>query len=136
MLFLPPAGKVTGTAICPVSEKIGASMPWLILLAAIGSETSAIIGATSSRSDMLVTAKVPRKISFLVILLPAILVVIFVDVGSAVNLASRVFAAYYLVETLLAGLLARRKHNWWAVAGFTCIGLIMAVIMIFGLPLS
>jgi hypothetical protein len=136
VLFLPPSGKVTGTAIFEVADKVGASMPWLILLAAIGSETSAIIGATSSRSDMLVTAKVPRKISFLVILLPAILVVIFVDVGAAVNLASRVFAAYYLVESLLAGLLARRKHNWWAVAGFAVIGLIMLTIMIFGLPLS
>ncbi len=136
VLFLPPSGKVTGTAIFEVADKVGASMPWLILLAAIGSETSAIIGATSSRSDMLVTAKVPRKISFLVILLPAILVVIFVDVGAAVNLASRVFAAYYLVETLLAGLLARRRHNWWAVAGFAVIGLIMLMIMIFGLPLS
>jgi hypothetical protein len=105
LLFLPPDGPVNGTATFQVADKVGASMPRLIRLAAIGSETSAIIGATSSRSDMLVTAKVPRKISFLVILIPAMLVVIFVDVGAAVNLASRVFAAYYLVETLLAGLL-------------------------------
>ena len=110
-------------------------MPWLLLLAAIGSQTSAIIGATSSRSDMLVNAKVPRKVSFLVILVPAVLVVIFTDVNVAVNLASRVFAAYFLVEATLAGLLARRTGNWWAVAGFVGIGLMMATVMIFGLPL-
>jgi hypothetical protein len=135
VLFLPPGGvPVGGTAIFIVSEKIGASMPYL-LLAAIGSQTSAIIGATSSRSDMLVNAKVPRRISFLVILIPAILVVIFADVNAAVNLASRVFAAYFLTQAFLAGVLARRKSNWGAVGGFTVVGLVMATILIFGLPL-
>jgi hypothetical protein len=81
---------------------------------------------------MLVTAKVPRRISFLIILIPAILVVLFTDVGVAVNLASRVFAAYFLIH---AALLARRKQNWPAVVGFVLIGLVMAIIMIFGLPL-
>jgi len=135
VLFLPPTVTVDGTAIFLVSERIGDAMPWLLLVAAIGSQTSAIIGATSSRSDMLVTASVPRKLSFLMILLPAILVVIFTDVTVAVNLASRVFAGYFLIQALLAGLLARRKQNWWAVAGFAGIGLVMAIILVFGLPL-
>ncbi|MCH7788596.1 MAG: hypothetical protein IH940_04065 [Acidobacteria bacterium] len=135
VLFLPPGVPVDGTAIFLVADEIGDTMPWLLLVAAIGSQTSAIIGATSSRSDMLVSANVPRKISFLVILIPAILVVIFTDVSVAVNLASRVFAAYFLTQALLAGLLARRNRNWWAVTGFAGIGLVMAIILIFGLPL-
>jgi hypothetical protein len=84
---------------------------------------------------MLVHNKVPRRVSFLVILIPAILMVIFTDVNVAVNLASRVFAAYFLTQAFLAGMLARRVSNWWAVAGFTVIGLIMATILVFGLPL-
>jgi hypothetical protein len=136
VLFLPPlVDPVDGTAIFLVSEAIGDTMPWLLLLAAIGSQTAAIIGATSSRSDMLVSAKVPRKISFLAILIPAIVVVIVTDVSAAVNLASRVFAAYFLIEAFLAGLLARRNRHWWAVAGFVGIGLAMATVLIFGLPL-
>ena len=135
VLFLPPESEVDGTAIFIVSDRIGDAMPWLLLLAAIGSQTSAIIGATSSRSDMLVTAKVPRRLSFVAILVPAILVVIFTDVNVAVNLASRVFAAYFLVQALLAGLLARRRANWPAAAGFAAVGLVMVVILVFGLPL-
>ena len=135
VLFLPPTVEPDGTAIFAVSDKIGNAMPYLLLLAAIGSQTSAIIGATSSRSDMLVDAKVPRRISFLIILIPAILVVIFTDVNVAVNLASRVFAAYFLTQAFLAGVLARRNENWGAVAGFTVVGLAMATILIFGLPL-
>ncbi len=48
VLFLRPDTEINGTAIFVVSEKIGVSMPLLLLLAAIGSQTSAIIGATSS----------------------------------------------------------------------------------------
>ena len=55
------------------AELVGDTMPWLLLLAALGSQTSAIIGATSSRSDMLVSRSVPRKYTFLIILIPSIL---------------------------------------------------------------
>ncbi|MGI9614916.1 MAG: hypothetical protein ACR2QO_18545 [Acidimicrobiales bacterium] len=135
VLFLPPEEEVSGTAIFVVSEKIGQSMPYMLLLAAIGSQTSAVINATSSRSDMLVNKKVPRKLSFAAILVPAILVVIFTDVSAAVNIASRVFALYFLIQASLAVLLARRRGTWGAMAGFAVVGAAMATILIFGLPL-
>jgi hypothetical protein len=54
-------------------------------------------------------------------------------VTTAVNRASRVFAAYFLIA--LAAMLDRRQRNIAAVAGFVLIGLVMATILIFGLPL-
>jgi hypothetical protein len=131
----PPGISDGGTAIFEVSDLVGDALPWLLLLAALGSQTSAIIGATSSRSDMLVSNKVPRTTTFPIILIPAILLVIFVDVNVAVNLASRVFAAYFTLQASLAALLAGRKQNWWAVAGFVGVALMMLTILIFGLPL-
>jgi hypothetical protein len=135
VMFLPPSVKSDGTAVFIVSERIGGAMPWLLLVAAIGSQTSAIIGATSSRSDMLVEHKVPRPATFLIILVPAIVLVLVADVTTAVNLASRVFAAYFLIQIALATMLARRQRNLAAVAGFVLIGFVMATILIFGLPL-
>ena len=137
LAFLPtPEGIVEdGTAIFAVSELIGGALPWLLLTAALGSQTSAIIGATSSRSDMLVNHKVARKITFPIILLPAIMIVIFVDVNVAVNLASRVFAAYFTIQAVLAMILAFRKKNWGAVAGFVGLTLVMLAVAVFGLPL-
>ena len=137
LAFLPPPPGVPadGSAIFAVAGLVGDALPWLLLLAALGSQTSAIIGATSSRSDMLVSNKVPRTTTFPIILLPAILLVIFVDINVAVNLASRVFAAYFTIQASLATLLAARKQNWWAVAGFVGVALIMLTILIFGLPL-
>ena len=131
----PPGVEEDGTAIFAVSGLVGDALPWLLLLAALGSQTSAIIGATSSRSDMLVNHHVERKRTFPIILIPAIMLVIFVDVNVAVNLASRVFAAYFTIQAALAILLAARKKHWWAVAGFAGVALMMLTILIFGLPL-
>ena len=137
LAFLPPPEGVSadGTAIFAVSALVGDLLPWLLLVAALGSQTSAIIGATSSRSDMLVNNKIPRATTFPIILIPAILLVIFVDINVAVNLASRVFAAYFTIQASMAAMLAARKQNWWAVAGFVGVALMMLTIMIFGLPL-
>ena len=137
LAFLPPPPGVPadGSAIFAVAGLVGDALPWLLLLAALGSQTSAIIGATSSRSDMLVSNKIPRTTTFPIILIPAILLVIFVDINVAVNLASRVFAAYFTIQASLAAMLASRKQNWWAVAGFVGVALMMLTILIFGLPL-
>lgn len=51
VLFLPPGLPVDGTAIFLVSDEIGGGMPYLLLLAAVGSQTSAVTRATRS-SDL------------------------------------------------------------------------------------
>jgi hypothetical protein len=137
LAFLPPPPGIEddASAIFAVSALVGDMLPWLLLLAALGSQTSAIIGATSSRSDMLVNHKISRTTTFPIILIPAIMLVIFVDVNMAVNLASRVFAAFFTIQASLALILASRKKNWWAVAGFAGVALVMLTIMVFGLPL-
>jgi hypothetical protein len=140
ILFVQVDTDFDGTAIFVVSDAVGDFMPWLILLAAIGSQTSAIIGATMSRSDMLVdhkvlNRKVPRRWSIVILLLPALALFLLSDITQAVALASRVFAAYFVLQALIAWILARRARNWGAVAGFTGVALVMGTITIFGLPL-
>jgi hypothetical protein len=46
-----------------------------------------------------------------------------------------VFAFYFLLQALIAGMLAWRKQAWSAVAGFTAVGLAMATISIFGISI-
>jgi hypothetical protein len=140
ILFVQVDTDFDGTAIFVVSDAVGDFMPWLILLAAIGSQTSAIIGATMSRSDMLVdhkvlNRKVPRRWTFVILLLPALALFLLSDITQAVALASRVFAAYFVLQASIAWILARRAHSWGAVAGFTGVALIIGTITIFGLPL-
>jgi hypothetical protein len=60
--------------------------------------------------------------------------VLLSDVASVVALASRVFAAYYLLQAVIAGRLAWRTRRWGWVALFTGIGLAMAVVAVLGIP--
>jgi hypothetical protein len=135
ILFVEVQTDFSQTSIFKVSDELGDFMPWLILLAAIGSQTSAIVNATMSRSDMLVDFKVPRKTTFLILLVPAIAIFLLTDINQAVALASRVFAVYFVLQALMALILARRDKNWGAVAGFAGTMLAMSVVAVFGLPL-
>ena len=137
ILFVQVETDFDGTSIFLVSDTVGDLMPWLILLAAVGSQTSAIIGATMSRSDMIVdhAARIPRRWTFVILLVPAIVLFLLSDIAQAVALASRVFAVYFVLQASIAWILAHRDRNWGAVGGFTVVALVMGAIAIFGLPL-
>jgi MFS-type transporter involved in bile tolerance (Atg22 family) len=125
-----------GTAIFVISDVVGDLLPWLILLAALGRQLSAIVNATMSRSDMLVSLRVPRRLTFALLVVPAVVIFIMADIAQAVSLASRVFAIYYLLQAAIAGILAWRRQSWGAVAGFCAVGTAMATIAVFSLPLA
>jgi hypothetical protein len=125
------------TAIFVVSEEVSVFLPFLIMAAAVGSQLSAIVDDTQTRSEMLVGQvgdRLPRQWTFPLFLVPAILVVLLTDVSSVVALASRVFAAYYLSQALIAGRLAWRAERWAWVAFFGAVALAMAAVAVFGLP--
>jgi hypothetical protein len=126
------------TAIFVVSKEVAFYLPWLILLVAVGSQLSAITNATSSRSELLLEATknhLPRKYTFPILLVPAILIVIFTDVVEAVAIASRVFALYFVLQSIIAVMLAWRAKQWTAVAGISTVGLVMCAVTVFGLPI-
>jgi hypothetical protein len=125
------------TAIFVVSEEVSVFLPFLIMAAALGSQLSAIVNDTETRTEMLARQagdRLPRQWTFPLFLVPAILVVLLTEVSSAVALASRVFAVYYLSQALIAGRLAWRAERWAWVAFFAVIALAMAAVAILGIP--
>jgi hypothetical protein len=125
------------TAIFVVSEQVSVFLPFLIMAAALGSQLSAIVNDTETRTEMLAQElgdRLPRQWTFPLFLVPAILVVLLTEVSSAVALASRVFAVYYLSQALIAGRLAWRAERWAWACFFAGIALAMAVVAAFGLP--
>jgi len=134
LLYSQVRPEASATAVFAISEQVSPFMPWLLLVAAIGSQLSAIVNASSSRSEA-VHDSIPRKHTFPILLVPAAMIVILTDVTDAVAVASRVFAGYFMIQSILAGYLAARSRSWLPVLGFTAIGLAMAFIMIFGLAI-
>ncbi|MGI9557250.1 MAG: hypothetical protein ACR2N5_04835 [Solirubrobacterales bacterium] len=137
LLFVEVKPPPDGTAIFVISKEVSAFLPFLILAAALGSQLSAIVNAAESRSEMVVAQLgkgFGQKWTFPLILVPAIVVGLLTDITSAVAIASRVFAAYFLVQALIAGQLAWRTRSWSWLALFTFIGFAMAIVAIFGIP--
>ncbi len=141
-LLLLPFGRfqprADATAIFVVSDQVSVYLPWLILVAAFGSQFSAITNATSSRSHLLMEATrytLDKRYTFPLLLVPAIMIVLFVDVIGAVSIASRVFAVFFALQAMIAVVLAFRIRSWKATAGFVIVALIMMSIAIFGLPI-
>jgi hypothetical protein len=125
------------TAIFEVSEQVSVFLPFLIMAAALGSQLSAIVNDTETRTEMLaglVGDRLPRQWTFPMFLVPAIVVVVLTDVTAVVAMASRVFAAYYLLQALIAGQLAWRAGRGGWVVFFAGIGSAMAVVAVFGIP--
>ena len=138
LLYSQLRPEADATAVFRISDQVSPFLPWLILVAAIGSQLSAIVNASVSRSDLLIEAtyeSIPRKYTFPILLVPAAMIVVFTNVTAAVAVASRVFAAYFLLQALLAGWLAARNRSWLPVAGFSAIGVVMAIIMVFGISI-
>jgi hypothetical protein len=137
ILFTRVKAPANVTAIFEVSEQVSVFLPFLIMAAALGSQLSAIVNDTETRTEMLAGElgdRLPRQWTFPLFLVPAIVVVVLTDVTAVVALASRVFAAYYLLQALIAGQLAWRARRWGCVVLFTGIGLAMAVVAVFGIP--
>jgi hypothetical protein len=125
-----PVGAVQiGSVASPV-------LPWLVLLLAIGSQASASINAIFSSSNVMVeltNKRIPRRLTFPLLAAGSIVVVIATDVLTSVAAASRVFAVFYVIQCLIALIMARRRRQWPRVVGILAVGLAMLVIAIFGL---
>jgi hypothetical protein len=106
------------------------------MVAAVGSQLSAIVSDAETRTEMLAQQlgdRLPRRWTFPALPVPAILVVLLTDVPSVVALASRIFAVHFLSQALIARQLAWRRRWGW-VALFACIASAMAVVAVFGIP--
>ena len=71
--------------------------------------------------------------SFWRVLVFTAVVVLVTDVLTAVAAASRVFAVFYVMQCLIALIMAGRRGQWTHVVGVLAVGLAMVAIAIFGL---
>lgn len=91
ILFATVAAPDNATAIFDVSKQVSVFLPFLIMAAALGSQLSAIVNDTETRTEMLAQElgnRLPRQWTFPLFLVPAILVVLLTEVSSTVAMAA------------------------------------------------
>ena len=134
-------GPIKETAIIGISAKLTPILPVLLVIAATMSQFSAAVADTIASGGLTVETtggRVTLKYSFSIIVLIAIFLTWLTNIFEIITLASRAFALYYFLQTLTAIFSAKynaEEHYYkWRLGFFSFVALMMAAVVIFGIP--
>jgi len=131
------------TAIIQLAAYAAASLPAMLVIAAVLSQFSAAIADTLGAGGLLAEEtkqRITPRIGYMAIITGACILVWSTDIFDIIALASRAFAAYYLAQTLVALQIAIRQpqcfSRWLCIAQFSLASLVLAWVVIFALPVA
>ncbi len=133
--FLDPAQPADETAIIHYSEKIAPILPVFLILGAVAAQFSAAIADFVGGAGILVEAlPVRERLVYPGIAAAAIGLTWSLNVFEVLTLASRGFAAYYLIQCVEALIVAWPERSRPRLAVFAAGALVSAATLVFGLP--
>jgi hypothetical protein len=140
LLFHLPVD-VDETAIIELAGYASASLPLMLVIAAVMSQFSAAVADTLGAGGLVAEETrhaVTPQIGYLGIALLACILVWSTNIFDIITLASRAFAAYYLAQALLALQIAARlpaeKSRWLHLCQFGLSSVVLAWIVVYAMP--
>ena len=138
-----PAGQLDETAIINLSRHVSVVLPVMLIFAATMSQFSAAVADTLGGGGMISEesqAKIPPGYGYLAITICAILLVWSTSIFEIVAFASRAFAFYYFIQTLIAFHVATGQpggpKKWLRLTGFGLMAVLLAGVTIFAIPMG
>lgn len=129
------------TAIINLTRPVAAVLPVLLAIAAIGSQFSAAVADNLGAGGLLEDVthhKLPVRYAYLIILIITVTLTWETDVNSIIAYASRAFALFYFLQSLVAVLLVIQDHSVpqrsVKLIMFPVIALLCLLVFAFGLP--
>ena len=128
------------TAIISMTKPVAVVLPLLLSVAAIGSQFSAAVADNSGAGGLIediTHRKLPIRYAYLLILIVTVVLTWETDVNGIIAYASRAFALFYMLQCVVAFLVARQTKDCpgrsWRMAMFA--GLVIACLAVFALGL-
>ena len=141
-VFEPSEIEMTETAIIDMMAVVAPILPGLLVAAALSAQFSAAVADTSGSGGLvaeLTRNRIKPQPAYALLCGIGLLLTWAVDLFEIISYASRAFAAYYAVQSLIAAATAwhadKRGHKLLA-AGFLLLAILGAVIVIFGRPVE
>ncbi|WP_029915174.1 hypothetical protein [Pelobacter seleniigenes] len=129
------------TAIINLTRPVAAVLPVLLAIAAIGSQFSAAVADNLGAGGLLEDVthhKLPVRYAYLIILIITVTLTWETDVNSIIAYASRAFALFYFLQSLVAVLVVIQDHSVpqrsVKLILFPVIALLCLLVFAFGLP--
>lgn len=123
------------TAIIEMCRPVAPVLPILLTIAAIGSQFSAAVADDSGAGGLIediTRRKLPIRYAYLLIMLVTIAITWETNVNQIIAYASRAFALYYMLQCVVALLVARKKGQRGL--GFAVLALLCLSVFAFGVP--
>jgi hypothetical protein len=123
------------TAIIAMCRPVAVVLPVLLTVAAIGSQFSAAVADNSGAGGLIediTNRRLRMRYAYLLILLVTIAVTWQTNVNLIIAYASRAFALYYMLQCVVALIVARQKRRNGL--GFALLTVVCAAVFLFGAP--
>jgi hypothetical protein len=132
-----PAGKPDETAIINITSYIAPVLPYLLVLAALMSQLSAGIADTVGAGGLVVEesgGRIVERHAYPVLIAFSITLIWAFDIFQVISIASRTFAFYYMMQAVIAAIVARQNRHYGQMGFAAALALLLALIVVFALP--
>ncbi|MEG6508140.1 hypothetical protein V6C03_04070 [Methyloligella sp. 2.7D] len=125
------------TAIIDMLAPLGAAVAPMIIIVALASQFSAAVADMNGAGGLMSEStghRVKVELGNLITAIAAIAITWVADIYQIITYASKVFVAYYALQSLQAALSAWRRKDYWLVALFGFAVALALVVIIFAIP--
>ncbi|MCF6305902.1 MAG: hypothetical protein L3J33_11090 [Rhodobacteraceae bacterium] len=134
-----PAGKPDETAIIGITGQVAVVLPFLLVLAALMSQLSAGIADTVGAGGLVVEesgGRIIERQAYPVLVAFSILLIWMFDIFEVISIASRTFAFYYMMQSIIALLVARQNRHYGQMAFALGLTVLLGLVVIFAIPVE
>ncbi len=132
-----PGGKPDETAIINITGYVAPVLPYLLVLAALMSQLSAGIADTVGAGGLVVEesgGRIIERHAYPVLIAFSITLIWAFDIFQVISIASRTFAFYYMMQAIIAVIVARQNRHHGQMAFAAALALLLGLIVVFALP--
>lgn len=132
-----PSGPPSETAIIAISGKVAVVLPYLLVLAALMSQLSAGIADTVGAGGLAAEesgGRIVERHAYPILVAFSIMLIWAFDIFEVISIASRSFAFYYMMQAIIAALVARQNRHFGQMGFSLALAALLALIVVFALP--
>jgi hypothetical protein len=129
------------TAIITMTKPVAIVLPFLLTIAAVGSQFSAAVADNEGAGGLIgdiTHHKVPMRYAYLLILLVTVTLTWETDVNGIIAYASRAFALFYMLQCIVAFIVVRQMKDApsrsWRMVMFAGLAIVCLAVCALGLP--
>ena len=139
LLINLPSGQVSETALIHISRDIAWSMPTILVIGAVMAQFSAAVADTAGAGGLMreeTGGRLSVRLAYAIITVLAIGLAWTTNIFEIIAFASRAFAAYYFLQSLIAMYIALQRGQTARSLGFALIALMLLGITLFAKPVG